>query len=132
MAKRSAQEPLNVPMAPMIDVVFQLLIYFVLTFKQEIPEAHLAVNLPSRPKSPPPGTPPPVLNLTVQPRAYLLGGAPIALDRLRTELKELGALNPDVTIVIQVSQSAKADQVVKVLDACKGGNLSQLNLMTLK
>ena len=46
MRKRS-NDTLAVPMSQMIDVVFLLLIYFVVTMKDEISEAHLAVNLPS-------------------------------------------------------------------------------------
>ena len=40
-------ETLAVPMSSMIDIVFLLLIYFIVTMEDEIPEAHLAINLPS-------------------------------------------------------------------------------------
>ena len=40
-------ETLAVPMSSMIDIVFLLLIYFIVTMEDEIPEAHLSINLPS-------------------------------------------------------------------------------------
>ena len=45
--KKRDSEQLAVPMSSMIDIVFLLLIYFIVTQKDEISEAHLAVNLPA-------------------------------------------------------------------------------------
>ena len=45
--RRRVQEQAEVPMSSMIDVVFLLLIYFIITQKEQISEAHLAVNLPT-------------------------------------------------------------------------------------
>ena len=52
--KKRNDESLAVPMSQMIDVVFLLLIYFVVTMKDEISEAHLAINLPSAGAAPAP------------------------------------------------------------------------------
>ena len=61
---RRGNDSADVPMSAMIDVVFLLLIYFIVTYKEEIPEAHLAINLPQ--PTPPPKIikePPPLLKL---------------------------------------------------------------------
>ena len=50
--KKDKKDAIDVPMSAVIDVVFLLLIYFILTYKEEIPEAHLQVNLPQ--PTPPP------------------------------------------------------------------------------
>lgn len=49
--KKIEGEAAEPPMAAMIDVVFLLLIYFIITQKDVIPEAHLAVNLPTPSRS---------------------------------------------------------------------------------
>jgi biopolymer transport protein ExbD len=47
MARRQEGfEKINVPMAPMIDVVFQLLIFFMLTLKIVAPEGDFDINMP--------------------------------------------------------------------------------------
>ncbi|MBX3444161.1 MAG: biopolymer transporter ExbD [Planctomyces sp.] len=50
MAARSTTRPgytrIDVPMTPMIDVVFQLLIFFMLTLKIIAPEGDFSVNMP--------------------------------------------------------------------------------------
>ena len=47
MAKRDdSYKKVDVPMAPMIDVVFQLLIFFMLTLKIVAPEGDFNINMP--------------------------------------------------------------------------------------
>jgi len=40
------EEKIEIPMAPMIDVVFQLLIFFLLTLKLIAPEGNFSINMP--------------------------------------------------------------------------------------
>lgn len=44
--KHGAADKIEVPMAPMIDVVFQLLIFFMLTLKIVEPEGDFSINMP--------------------------------------------------------------------------------------
>ena len=131
MAKVRATDTLVVPMAPMIDVVFQLLIYFVLTFKEELPEAHLAVNLPS-PGKDRPIRPPTVLELKVLPGQIFLQGMPRPLETIKEQLAYLGKLDADQTVLVKTSPLAKAEELVLVLDLCRGAGLTKLNVLTLR
>ena len=47
LSRSDAQSKVEVPMAPMIDIVFQLLIFFMLNLKIVAPEGNFNVNLPS-------------------------------------------------------------------------------------
>jgi len=134
MAKSRASETLQVPMAPMIDVVFQLLIYFVLTFREETPEAHLAVNLPS-PDTRPPATnqkPPQLLELTIFPGEVLIQGRSHNWESVRETLIYLGKIDNQQTVIIKTSTLARTEEVVRVLDLCSAAGLSKLNLVTLR
>ncbi len=46
LARQPASSKVEVPMAPMIDIVFQLLIFFMLNLKIVAPEGDFNVNLP--------------------------------------------------------------------------------------
>jgi biopolymer transport protein ExbD len=124
---------IEIPMSSMIDVVFLLLIYFIVTFKEEIPEAHLAVNLPS-PSAPPPTEtePPPLLEIEVQPGEYRLRKKTLTLETIRRTLATLAETDPDLTVIIQVSQRAKTRNLVTILDVCKGVGLENLNVVTME
>ena len=138
MAKRkrkinseSAGEP---PMSSMIDVVFLLLIYFVVTQKPIISEAHLAVNLPSpNAEQPPTDQDPPIeIRIRIRPDSYTLQGRKIDLGALRIELASYGA-KEDVkySVVIETHIFSRNQQLVNVLDACSASTLKNLNILTL-
>jgi biopolymer transport protein ExbD len=130
---RSAGE-MQVPMAAMIDCVFQLLIYFIVTYKDDIVEAHLAVNLPSsKPPSPDdPQKPPPVLELKVLPGQVLLQGAQRSIEEITDMLRHFAKLDPEQTVIVKTSVQARADELISVLDLCRGVGFTKLNVVTLK
>ena len=119
-------------MSAMIDVVFQLLIYFIVTHQKEIPEAHLAVNLPSPSQATPSQVKPRLLELQVMPDQVLLQGVPRALDTVKETLTHLARLDPETTVIVKVSTMARTEELVRVLDLCEGVGLKRLNVVTLK
>lgn len=125
-----AAEP---PMSSMIDVVFLLLIYFVVTQKEIIPEAHLAVNLPGPPtkEQQKDEKPPTVIDVRVLSNEYQFMNIPIKLSTLREKLEQFGSDDSGYTVVIKTDVYAKNERLVNVLDACKKANLNQLNIVTL-
>ncbi|MDT8391945.1 MAG: biopolymer transporter ExbD [Lentisphaeria bacterium] len=130
---RGGKSSVDVPMSAMIDVVFLLLIYFIVTYKEEIPEAHLAINLPQpqdRPSDP--ETPPQLLEIEIRPTQYLLRNMPMSLDRVESVLTSMAARDPELTVIIKVDQRSKTKNLVGVLDICKNVNLTNLNVVTLQ
>lgn len=125
-----AAEP---PMSAMIDVVFLLLIYFISTQKEIIPEAHLAINLPSPPSvdQPPPETPQVPMDILVLPGPnYQVSGAPATLEVIDARLRSVAGINIETTVTVKTSMRAKADDMVKVLDLCHKYGLKNLNVVT--
>jgi len=138
MAKRKRklnnEEAGEPPMSSMIDVVFLLLIYFVVTQKPIISEAHLAVNLPSpQAEQPPSDQEPPIeVRIRIRPKEYTLQGHKIDLDALRSELASYGAKTEvKYSIIIETHIFARNQQLVNVLDACSASGLKNLNILTL-
>ena len=131
--RRRVQEQAEVPMSSMIDVVFLLLIYFIITQKEEISEAHLAVNLPTpsvaekqdeEPKRP--------IEITVLRGKLQLRGLTVTLDQMREFLEPRAKEDPELTVVVQTSTKALQHELVDVLDACTELGLTKLNVATLK
>ena len=134
MAKRQRDDASGEPpMASMIDVVFLLLIYFIVTFKEVIPEAHMAVNLPSpNPSQTKEEEPPDLLDIEVHPNQYILRGQPQSLESIKKTLQYLGELDPDMTVMVKTNVAAYNRELVTLLDLCKGSGLTKLNVVTLK
>jgi biopolymer transport protein ExbD len=130
--KKKAPEQLAVPMSSMIDIVFLLLIYFIVTAREEISEAHLAVNLPSPGAAKTSDVKPKMLEIQVHAGKFRLQGAEKPLEEIAATLKYLGSLDPDQTVIVQVSLNARATDLVTALDLCRDAGLEKLNVMTLK
>lgn len=131
--KTRSETNLEVPMSPMIDVVFLLLIYFLVTYQPEIPEAHLSVKLPGAPEEQEeePEEPPSLLELEVHPDAYVLRGKMLDLETMTRSLSSMAESDPDVTVIIKVSARSETRRLIHLLDVCKGVGLQNLNVVTI-
>ena len=124
----------QVPMSPMIDVVFLLLIYFIVTYQAEIPTAHLAVKLPGAPdqQEEQQEKPPTLLELEVHPGSYMLRGKTLSLGTIKDTLSSIAESDPEVTAIIKVNVRTETRRLIHLLDACRGVGLQNLNVVTLK
>jgi biopolymer transport protein ExbD len=129
--KNKQADRVEVPMSAMIDVVFLLLVYFILTFKIEPLEAHMTVNMPS--PSTVPGQPPPVLlEVKILPDRYVLNGVGLTLDTVERTIDDLTRDDRSQTLIIKVGLNAKQHQLISLLDRCEKLDLENLNVLTLK
>ena len=136
--KVKVEQVLTLPMAPLLDVVMQILCFFVVTYQMDQPESHLVVNLPSPSAGkPPPGSKVPLLlNLGVFSNGqYALGTSaanmtPMSLDNIEETIRGAVEGNKDATVLVNVSQEAKTANLIKALDLCGKLGLKNLNVMT--
>ena len=125
----TGEEAIEVPMSSMIDVVFLLLIYFIVTFREVIPEAHIMVNLPAG--GPSVGPKPDMLEIKILEGAYKLNDSFKNLQTIDNILVDTGNRAPDTTVVIKVGLAAKTEKLVEILDRCEKAGLKSLNVLTL-
>lgn len=130
--RRKPPEQLAVPMSSMIDIVFLLLIYFIVTAREDVPEAHLAVNLPAPGMAKSDEVKPKMLEMQVHANKLYLQGSEKPVEEIAAMLKYLGSLDPDQTVIVQVSMSARAADLVTALDLCRAAGLEKLNVVTLR
>ena len=136
--KVKVEQVLTLPMAPLLDVVMQILCFFVVTYQMDQPESHLVVNLPSPNPGKQVGKVPMILTLAVFDNdQYALGTQPsnmnpMSLESIEDTLKNTVEGNKDATVLVKVSQEAKTANLIKALDLCGKLGLTNLNVMTYK
>jgi biopolymer transport protein ExbD len=127
--KKNRDERGQFSLSAMIDVVFLLLIFFVVTFIPPRMEAHLAVHQPGDPT---PGPERPSLETEVHPNGYWFMGRPMSLDTLEGHLMTVALAGNETAVFIKVNPSAQEGQLIDLLDRCKKVDLNNLNIQTLK
>jgi biopolymer transport protein ExbD len=131
--KRKSQmgEKAELNMTPMIDVVFQLLIFFVVTIKQEDILARLDVNRPA------PETPPEkieeieLLTIQVYKEGFVLQGKRVTLEELTRQMERVAGLNKNVSVVIKCTADSPHAYLMQALDACANAKLTNLNVFSM-
>lgn len=132
--RREVPPTAEVPMAPMIDVVFQLMLYFILTYHATAIEAHMAVNLPS-PSAPSASKDKPKLlevYVLANDEYVLMGTKSVTLETLGETLIGVASYDPDQTVIIKVDKEAREESLIALLDLCRKANLTQINVLSLK
>jgi biopolymer transport protein ExbD len=107
-------------MTPMIDIVFLLMIFFLVASKLDEDDRSIEVLLPQASAAQP---------LTTRPREFVInidrdgnyfaGARPVRLDDLQQLLKQSAADNPGrQTVILRADENALHKFVVAAMDAC--------------
>jgi biopolymer transport protein ExbD len=111
------QEESDIDLTPMLDVVFIMLIFFIVT-ASFIKEAGLDVNRPDSTTEKPQEK----KNIVIQ----IGPNDEISIDRrrvdrraVRANIERMHAENPEGTVVIQAGNKAKTDTLIAVMDASR-------------
>lgn len=129
--RRKVKESPKLDMTPMIDVVFQLLIFFVVTLKQEDILSKLITNRPS--------TPPIAIDQTPEQQAVVLsaegityGGYPMSLVQLDKVLEQRAKYGgKEMMLLIKCTKESSHGLLVQALDVCNKHKLSNLSVLSL-
>ena len=129
-------ERIHLPMTPMIDVVFNLLIFFILTLKIVAPEGEFGINLPTPGGPGAPGSAPNSIpiSLRANPDGTLAGlflnkkalgnNSPQCFELLRNEIGKLVGeqkqFADDLAVDIDADYQLNYEYVIKAVSACRG------------
>ncbi len=113
-------------MAAMIDVVFLLLVFFLVTVKARDVEAHLDV---ARQR---PGGEARIetVRIDVYSGQYVMQGKRVDLEEMDRVLAKLSGISKSMSVVVTCSGDSSHSELVKVLDLCAKSELSNLSLMS--
>jgi biopolymer transport protein ExbD len=128
--KKKLVESPKLDMTPMIDVVFQLLIFFVVTLKQEDILSKLVASRPS--------TSPTVdVNqieqqaIVVSAQGFTFGGRVMRLEELDVVLRRRATYQKDAMLLIKCTKDSPHAFLVQALDVCNKHDLSNLSILSL-
>ena len=127
MRRRMAQaETAKVDLTPMLDVVFILLIFFIVTavFIQEN-----AIDL----ETPPPGgtdNPQPTIIVSVNEEGTIrVNGRASLVESVRANIERLRAETPDSAVIIQAHPEASNRTVLRIRDQLASARVDSVNLV---
>ena len=132
MSKRSYdfvddEEENEINLTPMLDVVFIMLIFFIVT-ASFIKESGLDVN---RPDAPVTETPPEDANILVaitQNDEILIDGRIIDPRAVRANIERLHAENPSGSVVIQANRRSTNKMLVTVMDSARRAGVYNISM----
>ena len=114
---------------PLLDLVFVLLVIFIITTPQMM--NNLEMTLPS-PKPPPPSQEKPRINkIAVEASGQItLNDQNVSVSELRTGLQSLKAGDPDLKVVVKGSDETDYQNMIAVLDVLRQLNITKIGLAT--
>ena len=135
--KRSREDP-ALEMTPMIDVVFQLLIFFIVTLKTQDLLAQLDVQRPAPDPSSVESQVDDLLTLLIYDPATQGGGEGVAMngvkmsmDRLDTKLGRVTKFSNTMSVVIKCTGASQQGTLVKVLNLCSKYEMKNLSVFSM-
>jgi biopolymer transport protein ExbD len=124
-------DDISVDMGPLIDCVFLLLIFFLVSTTMKKPEQEIPVELPEPALSSTAMSSANVQNLAVDAEGrFFWGETPIGQQELQERLREFAAADPAARLRIRVDRNASSRHLVQVLDLCAYEGLKNYGLHT--
>ena len=120
-------EEAKVDIAPLIDVVFLLLIFYVVTATFNKPTA-VPINRPQSSQSSATPERPVVVTLSADKQVFI-GNEPWSVSQRQVMRDTLRKQNTD-RVLLQADGAVQTDTLVRVLDACKAGGAAHIDLAT--
>ena len=137
MARKSQENP-QLDMTPMIDVVFELIIFFVVTIKQEDIFSKLNANRPA--PSPPSAsqpqddTPPCTIEIGKGRDAngvIVYNKREMKRQELDQNLREVARTSKKTAVIVRATEDSPHKALVDVLDICYRNELFSVSIFTM-
>lgn len=131
IARRKTEEESQIDLTPMLDVVFIMLIFFIVT-ATFINETAIDVQRPPTTEEPPDLE---NLNIVFEVGAngdITLGDRRIDVRSVRANVERLRAENPEAKVIISADPKAKSTVYIKIADQAREAGIYDISLATLE
>ncbi len=129
--KKYRPDPVGFQMAPMLDIVFTLLCFFVVSQVFSQWEAEIDITLPTSSTAALdrrlPGEI--ILNLTRE-GGVVVNGRPLSEESLKTLLSRLVRYFPGQPVLIRADKQTAYEHVIRVLDLCRHADIWNISFAT--
>jgi biopolymer transport protein ExbD len=123
----STMNELNI--TPLLDLVFVLLVIFIITTPQLV--NNLEINLPSGRKPPADHRPKPPTRIDVSAAGQItLDDGAVTVSQLKEKLAELKSDNPDLGVVVKGADEVDYQIMVSVMDTLRQLDITKMGLAT--
>jgi biopolymer transport protein ExbD len=131
LRRRIIQEPIQLQLAPMIDVIMFLLCFFLLTWNLARYEQDLDVKVPTAKNGKDPARLPGEVIINLKENGSVeLERATLTLAQLQDKLTAISAVFPDQAVILRGAENVPYKNVVQVLDACRAAKLTNIAFAT--
>ncbi len=128
--KRKPRYQMQIPMTPLIDIVFMLLIYFLLTTNFMVDEG-IKIKLPQAKAAAPQTEETITIFVDAQGRAFI-AEKEVSLALLFDHLKKKIGSKEDELVVVRADRAVILNKAVKIMDIAKAAGAGRLCLATEK
>ena len=122
--KRAQPQLLGFQIAPMVDILLVLLVFFIVTWNFAITENELDVKVPTATAA---KEQQPVANQTVlnvrKNGTVVMNRKELTLDELQKKLTPLSELYPDYAIILRGDEHLSYKDLMAVMDVCRQANI---------
>lgn len=135
--KVSSGDAAALDMTPMIDVVFQLIIFFVVTLKQEDILSHLDAMAPAPDSNASPAEKLELVTIDIyNPKTqagegFLFNKAAVRYSQLDREIGRAARNNKGSTVMLRCTKDSPHSLLVKALDLCNKYGMTNLAIFSL-
>ena len=129
--KRSSPPLLGFQIAPMVDVLLVLLVFFIVTWHIALSENELDVKVPTASNA---HEQQPYLNQVVlnirRDGTVVLNKVAMTPEELKEKLSKLAELYPDQAVIVRGDEQLPYKDMIAVLDICRAANIWNLIFAT--
>lgn len=129
----SIQQSAELELAPMIDVVFQLLIFFIVTWQFARFERDMDISVPAAEESENMDRQQGEIIVNVQADGdIILNGRNVSEEELLSKLKAISDAYPDQAVILRGASEADFQSIINVLDEIKKAGIWNVAFATTK
>ena len=122
-----------IPMAPLIDIVFLTLVFFMTASVFSQQESELNISVPKSAESTETVRSPGEIIVNVNKEgSIIVNQKKLKTEELETMLKKVSSLFPNQSVIIRADEKAYHKFIVNVLDACANANIWNISFSTMK
>ncbi len=127
LRRRMPGQPIQLPLAPMIDVIMFLLCFFLVTWNIARDEQDISVKVPTAKNGQNSDLRPGevIINVT-QDGKIVIEHETVTLDKLQQKLQDLVKIDPDEVVILRGAELASWNNIIPVLDVCRAANLNNV------
>ncbi len=131
--RKHFEDETEVDMTPMLDIVFIMLIFFIVT-TSFVKESGIVLNRPAAnpPENAEPNPNRPILIAISESSEVTMGGRLIQVDGIRANVESMRAKKPKALIIVQAHEAAMSGVVVRAVDQARLAGAEKVTVVKAK